>query len=302
MLEVGLSIACPSLRTVCYIEREARSAALLVARMEDEALDDAPVWDDAATFDGKPWNGIVDFISAGIPCQPESAAGKRLGDRDARWLWHPVRRIIGEIEPAGIFIENVSNFVNVSYRQIRRDLEGMGFIVAETLVTAQEVGASHIRERLFVLAICPDRLPKISTVADRIMADAAQPRSGRVHAGSRRSGQETPEPNRRSIELLGAFPTIIFAPSPADPRWPELAEQYPIFLPAISTDDHKHILKTFKERAPSIEPAVRRMVDGVVSRVDQLRSAGNGVVPLQAAYAFSALCADLLSHYEGEGT
>ena len=59
-LDLGLPIACPGYRTVGYVEREAYAAAALVARMADKALDQAPVWDDLTTFDGRPWRGVVD--------------------------------------------------------------------------------------------------------------------------------------------------------------------------------------------------------------------------------------------------
>jgi len=75
-IDLGLTIACPGYRTVCYVEREAYAAATLVARMEDKALDPAPLWDDVTTFDGRPWRGAVDILIGGYPCQPFSVAGK----------------------------------------------------------------------------------------------------------------------------------------------------------------------------------------------------------------------------------
>jgi DNA (cytosine-5)-methyltransferase 1 len=86
-IDLGLTIACPTYRTVCYVEREAYAAATLVARMEDKALDCAPVWDDVGTFDGRPWRGAVDILTGGCPCQPFSVAGKRKGVDDPRHLW-----------------------------------------------------------------------------------------------------------------------------------------------------------------------------------------------------------------------
>ena len=83
-LGLGLSIVDSGYRTICYVEREAYAAALLATRMEQGALAQAPVWDDLSTFDGRRWRGRVDIVNAGLPCQPYSAAGKRLGEQDER--------------------------------------------------------------------------------------------------------------------------------------------------------------------------------------------------------------------------
>src|SRR4051794_17344915 len=94
-LELGLRIALgDGYRCVVYVEREAYAAAALVARMEDSALDSAPVWDDLLTFDAKPWRGVVDLVSAGFSCQPWSPAGKRMGTEDERWIWPDLYRVI----------------------------------------------------------------------------------------------------------------------------------------------------------------------------------------------------------------
>ncbi|AXX98651.1 DNA cytosine methyltransferase [Profundibacter amoris] len=151
-IDLGLTIACPGYRTVCYVERESYAAATLVARMEDKALDKAPVWDDVGTFDGRPWRGTVDFISGGYPCQPFSVAGKRKGVNDPRHLWPHFARIIGECQPEWVFLENVANHLNLGYREVRCELENLGYRVTEGLFTAAEVGAPHKRQRLFILA------------------------------------------------------------------------------------------------------------------------------------------------------
>ena len=75
-LDLALQIADPRFRTVGYVEREASAAASLVARMEDQTLDKAPIWDDVVTFDGRSWRGIVDIVTSGDPCQSNSVAGK----------------------------------------------------------------------------------------------------------------------------------------------------------------------------------------------------------------------------------
>ena len=111
------------------------------------------VWDDVGTFDGRPWRGAVDIVTAGYPCQPFSVAGKRRGADDPRHLWPHVARIIGEIEPPFVFLENVAHHLRLGFPEVAAGLVGMGYRLAAGLFTAAEVGAPHKRERLFILAI-----------------------------------------------------------------------------------------------------------------------------------------------------
>jgi site-specific DNA-cytosine methylase len=120
--------------------------------MENTALDRAPVWDDLTTFDGRPWRGLVDIIHGGYPCQPFSVAGKKLGDKDPRHLWPHVARIVSEIQPALCFFENVGGHLRLGFEQVHDDLRSMGYRVKAGLFTAEEIGATHKRERLFMLA------------------------------------------------------------------------------------------------------------------------------------------------------
>ena len=152
-LDLGLSIAIPGYRAVGHVERETYAAATLVARMEDASLDQAVVWDDVATFDGRPWRGAVDIVTAGYPCQPFSVAGKRRGADDPRHLWPHVARIIDEVRPPFVFLENVAHHLRLGFPEVASGLVGMGYRLAAGLFTAAEVGAPHKRERLFILAI-----------------------------------------------------------------------------------------------------------------------------------------------------
>lgn len=159
-MELGLSLALGrTYRTVCYVEREAYAAGVLVARMEDKALDQAPIWDDLTTFDGRPWRGVVDLVSSGLPCQPYSVAGKQLGHDDERALWPHFVRIVRECEPTFVFLENVPAF-RKHFEPVWGELRAMGFEWAPPLLqTASESGAPHIRERFFALAAHPERVP-----------------------------------------------------------------------------------------------------------------------------------------------
>lgn len=151
-LDLGLRVAQPNARTVCFVEIEAYAAAILATRMEQDALDQAPIWTDLRTFDGKPWRGLVDCITAGYPCQPFSVAGKQLGDKDPRHLWPDVFRVVREIDPPLCFFENVPGHLRLGFQQVHDDLRSLGYRVKAGLFTAEEVGASHKRERLFILA------------------------------------------------------------------------------------------------------------------------------------------------------
>ena len=152
-LAVGLAREC---RVVCYVERECYAASVLAARMADETLDEAPVWSDVATFDGKPWRGAVDLITASPPCQPYSVAGARKGLDDERGgavLAH-VARIIEEVSPELVFLENVWQWWSGGFfREFGEQLQRLGFRIPPALqVAARDVGAPHIRKRGFCLA------------------------------------------------------------------------------------------------------------------------------------------------------
>lgn len=158
-LELGLEAAVPGYRTVVIVERESRAASCIVDRMEDATVGKAPIWDDVATFDGRPWRGVVDIITAGFPCQPFSVAGLQRGVADERHIWPTIARIIGECAPTWVYCENVPGLLATvapngrsAYEHVEGDLQAMGYRVEAGLFSAAETGAPHLRERVFILA------------------------------------------------------------------------------------------------------------------------------------------------------
>lgn len=151
-IDLGIRIAVPGAHGVVYVEREAYAAAVLVARMEDETLAPAPIWDHLETFDARAWRGVVDCITAGFPCTPFSVAGKRAGLDDDRWLWPEVARCIREMGPRFVFLENSPELVRDGLAVIAADLSALGYRFAWDVVSAAEVGASQLRERVWLLA------------------------------------------------------------------------------------------------------------------------------------------------------
>ncbi len=151
-IERGLESRIDGFKTVCHVEGEAYAVANLVKKIQEGAIHEAPIWSNVETFDGKPWSGKVDIITGGFPCQPHSSAGKLLGEKDPRNLWPDVKRIIGEVSPRFLFLENVSNINNTIGPSIVADLAQMGFNAAWCVVRASDVGAPHRRARWFIMA------------------------------------------------------------------------------------------------------------------------------------------------------
>lgn len=166
-LDLGIELAIPGARSVCCVEREAFAVAHLVSAMEAGLMAPAPIWSDARTFDGNAWRGSVDGLIGGIPCQGHSLAGKKRGSLDERDLWSPTRRIIVQARPWFVLIENVTGMLSpgddeiAGAERVWRDLRKLGFAVEGGLFTAAEVGASHERARVFILAVADSHGPTI---------------------------------------------------------------------------------------------------------------------------------------------
>jgi DNA (cytosine-5)-methyltransferase 1 len=96
----------------------------------------------------------VDILCGGVPCQPFSSAsaGKRRGTADDRHLWPQMRRIVAELRPAWVVLENVAQFDGPALEEVVSDLEGEAYEVAPPLeVPACAFGHDHRRNRLWVL-------------------------------------------------------------------------------------------------------------------------------------------------------
>lgn len=140
-------------RSVCYVEKEPFCQRVLQARMRDGTLDDAPIWDDVSTFDGRPWAGRVDIISGGFPCQDVSKLGTRKGLSGERsGLWWEMARTIGEVRPRYVVIENVTALYHRGLRDVQLFLSSAGYYSEAVPVSASYIGASHERSRVYVVA------------------------------------------------------------------------------------------------------------------------------------------------------
>ncbi len=139
--------------TVCAVETNPYCRDVLLARQRDGTLKPFPIWDDVCTFDGRPWQGSVDVISGGFPCQDISSGGPKTGLAGARsGLWGEMRRIINEVRPSHVFVENSQHLVSRGLGRVLEDLAQMGFDARWGVIGASAAGFPHRRERIWIVA------------------------------------------------------------------------------------------------------------------------------------------------------
>ena len=139
-------------QVVCAVEREPYAIEVLLRRQEDGSLPPFPIWDDIKTFEGFPFRGFIDVVSAGFPCQPFSEAGKQEGEDDDRNLWPDTARVIGEVRPRTVLLENVPGLLRSYGGTVLGDLSALGYDCRWGTVSAQDAGAAHLRKRWWCVA------------------------------------------------------------------------------------------------------------------------------------------------------
>jgi DNA (cytosine-5)-methyltransferase 1 len=138
---------------VCAVEIEPYPRAVLLQRQRDGILPRFPIWDDVTTFDGKPWRGLVDVVCGGFPCQDISAAGTGAGIEGERsGLWREMERIIGEVQPRYVLVENSPMLTIRGLGRVLGGLSEMGYDAEWGTMFAADVGLPHLRERIWILA------------------------------------------------------------------------------------------------------------------------------------------------------
>ena len=119
-----------------------------------------PAWNvhegDLWDFDGRPHRG-VDLLAGGLPCPPFSIAGKQLGEKDERNLFPAALRLVDEIRPRAVMIENVRGFLGAVFEDYRSHLKGqlkkLGYRADWRLLNASEFDVPQLRPRVVIVAI-----------------------------------------------------------------------------------------------------------------------------------------------------
>lgn len=247
-------------RTVCAVEIEEYARRVLIARQNDGCLHPFPIWDDVQTFDGKPWAGKVDIVSGGFPCQDISPAGKGEGITGKRsGLWTHMARVVGEVQPRYVWVENSSLLVGRGLAVVLGDLAEMGYDAVWGVVGARHAGAPHLRARIWIMAY-PN-----GTGREELNLPALAARAGQCYWPS--DARERPDPN------CDGWPS-----RSGDPRREESAEH-----------NRHHAERLLRDTWWRAESAPSPVAHGVADRLDQLRCTGNGQFPAVVPLAWNIL-------------
>jgi len=285
-------------RTVCAVEWEPYPASVLCARQNDGLLPHFPIWDDVQTFDGKPWRGIVDVVSGGFPCQDISAAGKGAGiDGERSGMWSHMARVVGEVRPRFVFVENSPMLVSRGLERVLGDLTALGYDTKWTVMGAADVGANHQRDRIWIVGKATnttsirshnkeDQCFMESKGCSELQSKQSRHSSEMAHSSELFSNGGNN--NARISMEREAQSKLGNSCGQSDVSNSDLSQQQ---RGSLSSGIQPQDSYACDSRWWQVEPDVGRMADGVAAGVDRLKAIGNGQVPLCAATAWKVLTA-----------
>lgn len=285
-------------RTVCAVEKEPYCREVLLRRQRDGVLPLFPIWDDCNTFDGNPWSGIVDVVTAGFPCQPFSVAGKQAAGDDERNGWPATLRIISEVGPRFVLLENVPGLLSAGHGYFGQVLSGLaeiGYDAVWDCFPASAIGAPHERDRLWVLAYTNSierqsgspALGRQTTAHIPTDTDSAATAQRGEHAIDAQAGKGGEDHQRRGRNdrrqgcVSGAGESQGRDVEDAHGTQCEGGR-----LPFRTRAQHANTGSAGWWQA---EPAVDRVVDGLAHRMDRLKALGNGQVASVVPFAWHQL-------------
>ena len=288
---LGLERAGMTTAAFCEIDPKAR----LVLQKH---WPDVPIFEDVTTLTAADMKGKIDVICGGFPCQDISLAGKGAGlAGDRSGLWFQFHRLIEEIRPSWVIIENVSALRSRGLDVILGGLAALGYDAEWHCIPASAVGAPHRRDRVWVVAY-----PKINGRDGALFTSQWQAVPRSVESGAdvaHTAGQPQPEPGHQAeaVSDRGDARMVVGGGS---------ARQFERNAASDVADSQRQRLEGHTRHgvggaeweepdgpvsASSIfhranftgqwdaEPNVGRVANGVPKRVDRLKQLGNAVVP-----------------------
>lgn len=276
-------------RTVCAVELDKYAASVLVARQNDGFLPTFPIWDDVCTFDGRPWKGRVDVVSGGFPCQDVSSAGRGAGvQRGTKsGLWKQMARVVGEVRPQYVFVENSPLLASRGLSVVVGDLSEMGYDAQWGIVSAQEAGAPHRRERIWIAARNMADAKSVFCNGGKNLSSVGMGKQSISKSGDGCWTQDVADSGHGSGKTKQGRSIRKKEKRKGKARADASGGR------GDSGSDKEQ--SAGKERFTGdagwwiSEPGVGRVADGVAARVDRLKAVGNGQVPAVAALAWRSM-------------
>ena len=315
-------------RTICAVEWDAYAASVLVHRQNDGCLPLFPVWDDVQTFDGRPWRGRVDVISGGFPCQDISAAGKGVGIEGERsGMWSHMARIVGEIRPRYVFVENSPLLVGRGLARVLADLAEMGYAAKWGVVGAHHVaGCPHKRDRIWILGNSDSNGKPVVPVNDEAFwvpgmvansaGDVADTQrtglEGSVSPGEEKGSREASRTERSCEDLADSQRTGLEGQSRNEQGGSESGRECEEAGRSVSSQSvcgrkrsacwptesdlgrglPDELAGRVDINGTAAQGGLSRVGKGIPHRADRLKCIGNGQVPSCAALAWTLLADD----------
>ena len=253
---------------------------------------------DIFKLDAKQYEGQIDIITGGFPCQPFSLAGKRRGSEDDRYLWPQMLRIIREIKPTYVVGENVFGLTNMengkTFDTIWTSLENEGYTVESFILPASAVQAWHRRDRVWIIAYSHDTRERASTCRIKRERQKDKQRreiksqskfSGYCENGNDTNSKRSDEPrecDERSRQ--GEHRGLGSKQDDTDTDGKRSQKQgQSRGSMHKEQNSQRQINRAYDDSIWTAEPNVGRVADGVPGRVDRLKQLGNAIVP-QVAY------------------
>jgi len=255
------------------------------------------------------WSNIelVDILTAGYPCQPFSTAGQRKGSADERHLWPYIKEIISHLQPSRVILENVRGHLTLGFKEVLQDLTEIGYDARWAIVRASDVGAPHRRERLFCVAQPTDSNSSTRQQSRRANRSIFRPASKVIDGSDRneyRSGIETAtDPTSKGFQreineksglkcCSQSITNTNCDEQPRDGQAQGLGSRFNT-RNQMRLQTAPNPLELGKLNPKFVEYMMGLPVGWVtdldISRSQQLKLLGNGVVPQQAYYAIDKL-------------
>lgn len=286
--------------TVAFCEYDEKAQKVLKKHWPN-----VPIYKDVRTLD---YDGTVDIITGGYPCQPFSVAGKRKGAEDDRHLWPAMFSLIKKHRPTWVIGENVAGHINMGLDSVLTDLESEGYGTRAFVIPACAVNAPHRRDRLWIVghsehdgsSSCGNigqfqGEPEWTQTTIFEFEGASEPTTSMENTRHRRGGSS----ERESVGRNGKRKHETEVGSSSAATITRSSETHGIMANSDSlygarggvsigiSQRHELDSRCEQERGEdsrnrghwAFEPNVGRVAHGIPNRVDRLKQLGNAVVP-----------------------